>query len=342
MSSNCIKLGKWNNAYKYLFLSVIFALLKDVFLGASNEAIFGTLKILDSGDISNCFLIREAFCYLVTVILAFLLYKRYINDEFKHSTQESENHNLLEENLTGSIKLIHYEQNMTNYPIKKLLFIIFLWVVEEEFLSYFKNVMLHLDFWMLELIVVHFFMIKILKMEVYEHQRLMLWFCIIPFILKLITILLSFIDSNNRLGEKDEFKYDGVDKLKIIYVAVSWLLPVGLVIYFILIIFRSYVNTKIKWLIDLKYISSTKIFILYSLTGFIFCALISIIATFIPCNSSNEEGFYTFKDYFCTVHYSNKKYLDNLKLYFGYFDKNGESIYEIIAIFSGVFFFRFL
>ena len=38
-----------------------------------------------------------------------------------------------------------------------------MWILEEESISYFKSIMLHLDFWMLELIIVHFLMIKILK-----------------------------------------------------------------------------------------------------------------------------------------------------------------------------------
>ena len=98
---------------------------------------------------------------------------------------------------TSELELIHIEQEIRIYPNKKLLLIIFLWVLEEELISYFNNVMLHLDFWMLELIIVHFFMKKMLKNEVYSHQKLMLWFCIVPFILKLTTIILSFCDDKN-------------------------------------------------------------------------------------------------------------------------------------------------
>ena len=206
--------------------------------------------------------------------------------------------------------------------------------------------MLQLDFWMLELIAVHFLMKKIFKKEAYDHQKLMLWFCAVPFILKLTTIILPFYDDNNVLkkeDEKDKYKYSkSIDKLKIIYVAEPFLLSIGLLLYFVLIFFRAYVITKIKWLIDLKFISSNKIFILYNFVGFIFCISISMIATFIPCNSSNKiEGFYTIKDYFCSVKYNDRKYLDNFIVYFKGLNFNDDAKYEIIALIFGVIFFCF-
>jgi hypothetical protein len=202
--------------------------------------------------------------------------------------------------------------------------------------------MLHLDFWMMELIIVHFFMKKMLKNEVYSHQKLMLWFCIVPFILKLTTIILSFCDEGN-FPNNNKYQYsNGIEKLKIIYVAIPWLWTLGLIIYSILIFLRSYINTKIKWLIDLKYISSIKIFILFNIIGFIFCTLISILVSFLPCDKFDEgDDFYTFKDYFCTVHYENKKYLDNFIIYFKGLYSNPDNYLEIISLVLGVIFFCF-
>ena len=321
MSNNCIKLGKWYSSYKYLFLAIIFALLKDVAFGSTNYASFLYLKLLDAENISNCFLIRKSFCYLFSTIIAFIFYKIHNNNSGESDPSLLSSQNLeINESIrrpTSELELIHIEQEIRIYPNKKLLLIIFLWVFEEEFISYFNNIMLHLDFWMMELIIVHFFMKKMLKNEVYSHQKLMLWFCIVPFILKLTTIILSFCDEGN-FPNNNKYQYsNGIEKLKIIYVAIPWLWTLGLIIYSILIFLRSYINTKIKWLIDLKYISSIKIFILFNIIGFIFCTLISILVSFLPCDKFDEgDDFYTFKDYFCTVHYENQKYLDNFIIYF--------------------------
>ena len=350
MSNNCIKIGKWYSSYKFLFLTIIFCLLKDVAFGSADYLSFKYIKTLDAGNISNCFLIRESFCYFFSIIVGFVFYNLYSkysgeNDYTNQSSQNLEINNSIRK-ATGELELIYSEQEIRIYPSTKLVLIIFLWVFQEEFIAYFKNVMLQLDFWMLELIAVHFLMKKIFKKEAYDHQKLMLWFCAVPFILKLTTIILPFYDDNNVLkkeDEKDKYKYSkSIDKLKIIYVAEPFLLSIGLLLYFVLIFFRAYVITKIKWLIDLKFISSNKIFILYNFVGFIFCISISIIATFIPCNSSNKiEGFYTIKDYFCSVKYNDRKYLDNFIVYFKGLNFNDDAKYEIIALIFGVIFFCF-
>ena len=183
MPKGCIKLGEWNKPYKYLFLTIIFSLLKDFSLGASNEAVFEVSKALDGGDISNCSFVREALCYFFTIIMSLILYNIHLKNtggnEYNQSSTNLDD-NEVRKRHTGNILLIHTEREMINYPNYKLLIIIFSWVLEEEFLSLIKNTFLHLDFWMLELIMAHFFMIKILKIKVYDHQKLMLWFCGFP------------------------------------------------------------------------------------------------------------------------------------------------------------------
>ena len=92
------------------------------------------------------------------------------------------------------LELIHHEEELVTYSIGKFLFIIFLWICEEELLSYYGEIMMLLDFWMLELIIISFFMIKILNIKLYKHQKLMLFLMIIPLILKVMTIYSSFQD----------------------------------------------------------------------------------------------------------------------------------------------------
>ena len=347
--SNCIKCGECNSTYKFLFFSILFSFLKDLALGSDNVAVFEYLKLLDCTNVSNCSLVRQTFCYFVSIIVALVLYKKesqYIYDENKNSVKKLDINTNTEldrkTTVTAEVELIHNEQTFTEYPNKYLIIIIFLWILEEQILSVFKEVFLHLDFWMIELIIVHHFMIKMLKMKVYSHQRLMLWFCIIPIMLKIATIILSILDNNNHIDTDGNYKYSKeINKLKLIYIAIPWLSAIALPLYFVLIILRSYVHTKLKWLMDLKFVSISKIFLLYSITGFVFCLVSCIISSYISCEKFSDESskIKTIYDYFCKVEYGEYKYYDNFRLYFESFNTKSDYYKEIICLIFGIPFF---
>ena len=357
MSKCLLKCGKYNNNnYKFLIFAIILAFLKDIALGSPNVIYFENLKLFDDKKRSNCFLVRQTFCYLFTIIFSYIFYK--IENRNSGGNEIFTSSKKLDEELgrktTGDIEYIHYESHLEEYPFKKLLFIIFLWILEEESIAYIGNIMMHLDFWMLELIVLHYLLVKFFNIEVFKHQKLMLWYCILPFTLKVITIILSYLDEYNdkENNEKDNYQYsDNVEKEKLIYVEEWRIIFIGLGIYSILIILRAYMTTKIKWLIDKKYISASRIFFLYGIMGFFFCLIITIIATFRSCGIHNE---YSLNYYFCRVKYPQNEedkekkiqlYLDNFITYFSQFFEfssiNSIFEYEIIAISAGAIFFFF-
>ena len=341
MSKCLLKCGNYNNNYKYLILGIIFSFLKDFSLGSANVINFEILKAFDTGNISNCFLVRQTFCYLFTIIFSFIFYlienKNSGGNEINTSSKRLEID--LERQTTRDIEYIHNEKEIEVYPYKKLLFLIFLWILEEEFLSYFGKIFMHLDFWMLELIILHYFLIYFFNIEVFKHQKLILWYCIFPFTLKVITIILSYLDPKNYKSNSDKnYKYsEEINQKKLLYVAHWWIIFIGLSIYFFFLILRPYVTTKMKWLIDKKYISASRIFFLYGVVGFFFCLIITTIATFIKCGS---QDYYSLQGYFCNVKYNNELYLDNFITYFSEF-KFTENFFqnEIIALGLGAIFF---
>lgn len=335
--SRVLKVGKWNNNYKYFLFAIIFDLISDISFGSANVDYFEVLKIF---EISDSFIIHKIFCYLLTIILSIILY----NYEYKFYGDINEDNSsqklvipLEQNNKNLIIELIHNEEELKSYSIYKLLIIVFIWIVEEELISYYGDIMMHLDFWMLELIIISFFMVKILNIELYAHQKLMLILSFIPFILKVLTIYFAFEQENYSSNEEDKnkpYKFSrDVNKLKLIYVAINWLIGVALVIYLILITMRAYINTKIKYLMDLKYISPLKILIFYGIIGFSLCLIICTISTFIDCGNDVD---YSIQDYFCKVKYNNKRYLDNFVAYFTY---SGPLLYEILSVIVGVFSF---
>ena len=343
--SNCIKCGQCNRTYKFLFFLILFSLLKDLAFGSDNVAIFLYFKVLDFESVSNCAIVRQTICYFFSIIVAFILYKKeskFIDDEKNNKSAKKLDINEIDRDTTlaGDVELIHNEQTLVEYPDKYLIIIIFLWILEEQLLSVFKDVFLHLDFWMIELIIVHHFMKKMLKMKVYSHQRLMLWFCIVPIMLKIATIILSFLDENNCYTKNDvDYQYSkskDIKKLKLIYIAIPWLSVIVLP-YFVLIIYRSYVNTKLKWLMDLKFVSISKIFLFYSIIGFIHNLVICLISTFIPCGESESD--YSILDYFCKVKNGNKRFYDNFDVYFSNLFSDSDCYKEFIALILGIAFF---
>ena len=336
--SKCINLGKFNANYKYFLLSIICLCVKDIAFGSSNVYIFEHLRIIDN---SKSFLIHEIFCYLFTILISFIFYKIEQNsiDNNNNINDEPKTINLIGKASNKTLELIHNEEELITYSIGKFLFIIFLWIFEEELLSYYGEIMMLLDFWMLELIIISFFMIRILNIKLYKHQKLMLFLIIIPLILKIVTIYTSFKDEKNYC-DGSVYKYcHHVNKLKLIYVTFKWLVGIGICIYSILITLRAFVNTKLKWLIDHKYISPMIILIFYGIVGSLFCIIICGIATFFPCGP-DEHNDYTIYDYFCKVKYNNNKYLDN---FFSYFtnNENFKIETELLTIILGAFSFFF-
>ena len=353
MSKECIKLGEMKSDTKFLFASIILNLFLDAALGSANVPIFKDLKALDSKNLSNCFLVRQTFCYIFTIIMGYIFYlyeKKHLSIK---KVEEEDTNKKNEDDTSNDLPLIHNEREeiKVSYSYIKVFFIIFLWVLEEQILSYFKDmIFLNIDFWMLELIIIHFLLILIFKIEVYKHQWLMIGFSIFPSILKSITIKLSFDDKNNEINdeisdEKYEYKYnENVDTTKLLYVAIDWLMGLALPAYIFLISCRSYVYTKIKWIMDKKYISSNIILVLYGIVGALFCIIINIIVTFIPCGEKKEKDvqYYRIEDYFFKVEYKNEIYLDNFLAYFEGLNKlDNEAILEIFAIIFGVISFFF-
>ena len=202
------------------------------------------------------------------------------------------------------------------------IFITILLNFEEIIIILYQFGLKNLDFWMLELLIINFFNTKIFHKTLYIHQKFSLAFNIIPCIFKIITIILSFINSEE--NEKN--------KKRQIYIENIYLIPLGIIIYLILLSIHSYSITKIKWLMDLRYISLNKILLVYGLIGTIAYFIFCLITTFLKCPSD-------FNEIICKINYDNKNnyYLENFFSYYNQIKTNNlEIIYEILVNFIGV------
>ena len=188
----------------------------------------------------------------------------------------------------------------------------------------FRNILKHLDFWMLELIFLSIFSKTILNINIYSHQIVAMILTVFPLLLKIATIILSFFEDTKKIKDTN---------LEIPYVEHSWLIPSGIIIYSCLILLKAYINTKIKWYMDIKYVSSHKLLFLYGIIGTLLYLIICTISTFNECEKEDNSSK-NIVDYFCDVAKNEttiKYYLANYKIYFTSFT-NTDALNEILAV----------
>ena len=176
---------------------------------------------------------------------------------------------------------------------------------------------------MVELLVMSYINAKMFNLKIYKHQIFAIIFnSFICLLFRLPSFILSFSLEDEK-GEKDP---------KSLYKINGWYIVLGLIIYIIIITFRAYTYIKIKWFMDLKFISSAKLVIYISFIGILISSISCIIQTNIKCSP---------KINFCEISYTNSssKYLDNFGVYYeniSNLENNNEIIYEICVILFGM------
>ena len=304
-----ITLGSWNKNYLYIIASSLSWLIYEAFNGLGYY--YNTINLGDPKYNGHIY-IHKLFYYLLILIcsLLFLLYETKVN-----KTKNEEN---IKSNKTKPYNFYNSIQKTSKKSNIFILMILFLYILFEFIDQIVKQFFFFGDFWMLELIIMAYLCYKMLKLKIYKHQLLAIYLVSIPFLLKTITIILLFCDENNyfKKGETN-YKYnDNSNLLKSLFVAYWWLFPISFVIFFFIMSMNSYIFINIKQIIDLNYISITKILIIYGIFGSILSSLFSSISTFISCGEKNDD-IYDIWDYQClVVDNNNDRFIDSYYVYF--------------------------
>ena len=259
-----ISFGKYNANYKFILFYILSQLAgKYLFQKELLEKIG-----LDKSIISDHKLIQEMFNYLGILFFSIILliYENFLKKERNNSDSDSLS-NKAESNFYTK-KLIYKDQLKGNISLIKIVLIIFLLFLERQSLvSFYKCGLKDLDFWMFEMFFIYIISSKIMGVPTYKHQIISVYFVIIfSCISKIISNILIYFNSKSK-----------------IYKTYEILIPLGVIIFLLITYTRAYVCCKIKWLIDLKYISSYKLLVIYGLIGIIICGVASIITTYEPC-----------------------------------------------------------
>lgn len=313
--SKLISFGKWNFYYILILLYINSIILLDYLSEHNYNETFSKIKILPSREqteFSRQYFIHYIFKYLGILPISIIIYFKYDADKEEEFSTSGKN----------TIILIHNDSSYSmraNISLSFYILIIFLWVLEEQLIIIFNVCLKDIDFWMIELFIVSYQSSKLFHFKIYKHHKLAIIFnAIVPVILKILTIVYSFI-------YKD-------DDLKILYKDKPIFIVIGLGIYLILITLRSFVNTRMKWHMDLKYIPISQILALYGFIGTIFCIFITTIMS-IFFKNENKNKFDGYSYYY---------FLSGFSDYFKYFEEISISeIFKeiIIVIISFIFFF---
>ena len=349
-----ISFAKFNKKHLYILYSILFLILKDFSFGYnyndSFEPFFKASGEKANENFSEHYLIKNILCYIFTFILSLILYVIERIKIGKNLTNKSENgDNALVSPSFSQIKYIHHVSKniyLSNKSILFYLFIIFMWILEENLIQLF-SVLKDLDFWMIEIIIISYMTSIFFKKKIYIHHKMIIYINLFPVIFKIITIILSFKDDCNKgddyyynynyklkrcLQNNETFnKTEDSKRLKNYYVKNAYIVPIGIIVYLLLITLRSFVNSSLKWLMDLKYISDKKLLMIYGIFGAIISFIICIITTFVECkNNIDKADIY---DYICKVNNNNTLYFDDFK------DIEYDLLSILRTVFGSIFFY---
>ena len=157
--------------------------------------------------------------------------------------------------------------------IQLLLGIIFVFTELYDQLFY-SNKYEGLDYWMFEIIILNIFMSKYLNFNILLHQKVSLYLCVISsLILKLIS---NFLDSHS-------FEDGGIPVNIYNYVYKKyneyWIsIPIIMISFIVMLVIRAYGNTKLKYSMDILFLSPYRILIIYGLIGLFFCIVYIVLS----------------------------------------------------------------
>ena len=323
-----IKCGKYNIHYKYILLSTLFCFLSTIILGYGYCNDSNLLKIPRTDGQNLLYLhkiIHNIYLNIGIVIISLILYN-YEKFTFKNDKKKEKVNN------TG-IQLIHEdtEKKLEKKSLLNIILVIILYIIQDILtILFFQNDFRPLNFWILELPILSYFNFKLLKVKIYSHHKFVILLSVIVCLTTKIIIIIMF-------SLPDEKVYLAYPIYQYIY-----LIPVGIIYYLVIIIIRAYAVTEMKIFMDLRYISPTKLLIIYGIIGFLINSIICIIFTYNKCFTISDIDIHL-----CQINNisnnsePNETYLENFFIYFKVLkdsinnNKNSEVIIEVFVSFIG-------
>jgi len=284
-----VKFGSYNKKYKYMLLVAILSFFSYYVNSGGLNQLLSPLKsnVSNTDDLYIHPYIIDNLNYLGIIIISFILYKKNEKNLYKKEINVVD----ILQGRTSKLKLITNDMNEDinlNISFLKLVFTLSIWIAIDHIARILDSIMIF-DFWNFELVFLCLITSKVLKTEVYRHQKLGIIInsvsCLIFGLIKFIMIADHDIDNK---GDNNEIN------TQFFCVKYLWFIPISIIIYLILVSSTSYIFTELKFYMDLEYISKMKFLMLYGTIGFILTLIAIIIETSAKCVGVN-------KDFFCKI-----------------------------------------
>ena len=317
-----ISFGKINKSLLFILLMSISTVINQYLYGFTYIECFYKMNIyqslynaiIDSNKthFPHHRLFDPLFSYIGVILLSLFIPKQ--KEKQENIEENEEDDNIVYTSITLAPKLIH--NGLKNYLQNKRGIIIFililiLWIIEENLILIYVDIFQDLDFWFFELIIISLIFSYYFSFKIYKHQKVAMALSIgVGSILKIYNITISLVAKEDKIYTKYPFVFFFI------------------ILYFLIITARSYVNNQIKVFMDLKFISQRTLLIFYGLTGTILCLIIGLITSFFPCpnNYANET-------YICKVKFEEKIYYDNM---YSYYESYKNILVRLIIIVLGI------
>ena len=319
--------GQYNKNFKYIAFGCFFNILVNFIFGFDSDNNHNELLLFPSNGQKELYKherVYDIFKSIGVFIFSCVFYKIETMPNKKEITsQRISSFPSIKSNNQIILIFNDLQDEMDSFSNLNILFLITIYVCVEYLSDIFYQLKLKIfDFWMFELLVISYINSKMFKLKIYKHQMFAIFFnSFICLLFRLPSFILSF-SLEDEGNEKDR---------KSLYELNKWYIALGIFIYIMIITIRAYSFTKIKWFIDLKYISSTKLLIFVGFIGILISSISCIIQTNIECSK---------KINFCKIRYndSSSYYLDNFGVYYEKISglKNYEIIIEICVILFGM------
>jgi hypothetical protein len=265
----CIGCGKFNRKYFFILLAVLSKLISQLGIGLK-YSVFDGINIFNINLVPITYFTTSFFFSSIIGIIGL-----YLNHK---SLKKNENTSkkITNKNEIFYIVTVYNPGNLCEkIRIQLILGIIFVFTETFDQLFYSEGLG-GLDYWMFDIIYIYIFMSKYMKMRILPHQKYSLYLCLISsFIFKFIS---NFLDSHTlENGKEDNVCNYVYKKYKDQWISI----PIIMISFIIMLIIRAYGNTKLKYSMDILFLSPYRVLMVYGIFGLIFCIIYIISSIFI-------------------------------------------------------------
>ena len=319
-----ISFGKYNKLYKYIWIFIIIKIIIDYFFSDTFPKQI-QIDFFRTQYIPPNIIVDRLFYYLGSFIFTifFTFYERKALNKKKSKEKEEQkeeedddinsinnnnnvNSNNIKVNKTiKNLALIYYKVKLEDFELELKPIIITSLISLFSFEIILIFMALNWDgliYWVFDLFFIAYTNLLLFNIDIYEHKK-----CAIAFRL--------IVSTTFQILASLEYIYN--DKYNLFYKNHIFLIPIIIIVYLFLSLSRCYSLSRIKWLLDYKYIPISLFLRIYNFLGLCIMLSACLIANFVKC--VNKDALHDI-DLICLIKIDNgnntEYYFDNFLNYF--------------------------